>query len=78
MAREGANMNSASSQFFIVHQTSANNTASLDNKYAAFGMVTSGMQIIDKICYDVEEGSNGAVDKADQPVIKSISIHGHH
>lgn len=78
MAREGGNMDSASSQFFIVHQTSNNNTASLDGKYAAFGMVTSGMNIIDKICYDVEEGANGSVDKDDQPVIKSISIHASH
>ncbi len=78
MAREGGNKDSASSQFFIVHQTSTNNTKSLDEKYAAFGMVTSGMQIIDKICYDVEEGSNGAVNKADQPVIKSITIHSAH
>ncbi|MBO5440170.1 MAG: peptidylprolyl isomerase [Clostridia bacterium] len=75
MAREGADKDSASSQFFIVHKTSTNNTVSLDNKYAAFGMVTSGMQIVDKICYDVEEGSNGSVTKADQPVIKSITIH---
>lgn len=78
MAREGGNKDSASSQFFIVHQTSTNNTLSLDGNYAAFGMVTSGMQIVDKICYDVEEGSNGSVDKANQPIIKSISIHAEH
>jgi hypothetical protein len=36
------------------------------------------MQIVDKICYDVEEGANGAVDKANQPIIKSISIHAEH
>ena len=78
MAREGGNKDSASSQFFIVHQTSNNNSLSLDGNYASFGMVTSGMQIIDKICYDIEEGVNGAVDKADQPVIKSITIHESH
>ena len=77
MAR-GNDKNSASSQFFIVHKTSASNTSSLDNKYAAFGMVTSGMQIVDKICYDVEEGSNGSTPKADQPIIKSITSHGAH
>lgn len=75
MAREGNNMDSASSQFFIVHQTSASNSASLDGKYAAFGMVTSGMEIVDQICNDVIEGNNGSVNKADQPVIKSITIH---
>ena len=41
--------NSASSQFFIVTETSANNTASLDGKYAAFGRVTEGMEIIKQI-----------------------------
>ena len=78
MARGGSDMNSASSQFFIVHQTSNSNTLSLDGKYASFGMVTGGMQIVDKICYDVEEGSNGAVADADKPVIKSITIHPAH
>ena len=38
--------NSASSQFFIVTQTSANNTASLDGNYAAFGQVTDGMDVV--------------------------------
>ena len=78
MARESGNNDSASSQFFIVHQTSDNNSLSLDNNYAAFGMVNSGMQIIDKICYDIEEGANGAVEKEDQPVITKITIHGEH
>ena len=78
MAREGNNNDSASSQFFIVHQTSTNNSLSLDGNYAAFGMVTSGMRIVDKICYDVEEGSNGAVNDSDKPIIKSITIHAEH
>ena len=49
--------NSASSQFFIVHQDST----FLDGKYAAFGTVTSGMEVVDKICADtaVEEGRVG-------------------
>lgn len=41
--------NSASSQFFIVTETSANNTAFLDGKYAAFGKVTDGMDIIKRV-----------------------------
>ena len=41
--------NTASSQFFIVTETSTNNTASLDGKYAAFGRVTNGMDIVKQI-----------------------------
>ena len=41
--------NSASSQFFIVTETSANNSESLDGNYAAFGRVTDGMNIVKKI-----------------------------
>ena len=36
--------NSASGQFFIVSETSENNTNSLDGKYAAFGQVIEGME----------------------------------
>ncbi len=49
--------NSASSQFFIVTQTSENNSLSLDGKYAAFGKVTSGMRVVKKIA-SVETGAN--------------------
>ncbi len=66
--------NSASSQFFIVHKTSSH----LDGEYAAFGKVTDGMDVIDAICENVKYGYNGAVDEADRPVIKSITIHESH
>ena len=49
--------NSASSQFFIVTETSANNTASLDGKYAAFGQVTAGMDVVKAIAA-VSTGEN--------------------
>lgn len=62
---------SASSQFFIVHQDSED---SLDGKYAAFGHVISGMEVVDKICETVPQGYNGAVADSDKPVIKSITI----
>ena len=45
MAR-AMNPNSAGSQFFIMHKTSPH----LDGSYAAFGWVTSGIEIVDKIC----------------------------
>lgn len=37
--------NSASSQFFIMHKDSPH----LDGQYAAFGIVTDGMDVVDKI-----------------------------
>ena len=63
--------NSASSQFFIVHQDST----FLDGKYAAFGTVTSGMEVVDKICADTAvEDDNGTVVKNNQPVIEKITM----
>jgi len=70
MARAKA-YNSASCQFFIVHEDS---TESLDGKYAAFGHVISGMEVVDEICETVPQGYNGATDPDDQPIIKSIKI----
>lgn len=70
MARSSAK-DSASSQFFIVHK----DYPSLDGEYAAFGKVTSGMEIVDKICDSAKtEDSNGTVKKENQPVITSIKI----
>lgn len=63
--------NSASSQFFIVHQ----NSTFLDGQYAAFGTVTSGMEVVDKICADTAvEDDNGTVAKNNQPVIEKITM----
>ena len=50
MARSGYDMNSANSQFFIVLETSEDNSKLLDGKYAAFGKVRSGMKYIDMMC----------------------------
>lgn len=62
---------SASSQFFIMHE----NSASLDGQYAAFGHVTEGLEIVDKICGDtVVEDSNGTVLSENQPVIETIKV----
>lgn len=61
--------NSASSQFFIVHQDST----FLDGEYAGFGHVTEGMDIVDKICDNVKTtDDNGTVEKDNQPIIESI------
>lgn len=62
---------SASSQFFIMHQDGA----SLDGQYAAFGKVTEGMEIVDQICEKtpVVDG-NGKVEADKQPKIESIKV----
>lgn len=63
--------NSASSQFFIVQEDSPH----LNGEYAAFGHVTSGMEIVDAICEDVQvEDTNGTVLPENQPVIISIKV----
>ena len=63
--------NSASSQFFIMHRTSTH----LDGDYAAFGKVTEGMTVVDKIASETPViDNNGTVVKENQPVIKSIVI----
>lgn len=70
MARS-AMPNSASSQFFIVQEDSPH----LNGEYAAFGHVTSGMEIVDAICEDVQvEDTNGTVLPENQPVITSIKV----
>ena len=63
--------NSASSQFFIVHEDST----FLDGQYAGFGEVLEGMEIVDKICEDIKvEDDNGTVLKANQPIIEKITM----
>ena len=63
--------NGASSQFFIVHKDSPH----LNGDYAAFGVVTKGMDVVDKITESVPvTDGNGTVAKSNQPVIESIRL----
>ena len=63
--------NSASSQFFIVHA----DADFLDGQYAGFGHVTSGMEVVDKICEDARPiDNNGTIPKDKQPVIESVKV----
>jgi len=63
--------NSASCQFFIVHEDSD----FLDGNYACFGYVTEGMDIVDAICTAAEPtDDNGTIPASAQPVINSITI----
>ena len=73
MARRGDDYDSGSCQFFIVHETSLKNTMSLDDQYAAFGRVTSGMEVVDAIVDNaILIGSNGEV--GNPAVIESIVL----
>ena len=70
MARS-SDPDSASSQFFIVHEDSTY----LDGDYAVFGYVTDGMDVVDQICEDTEvEDGNGTVAAENQPVITAIRV----
>ena len=64
--------NSASSQFFIVHQ----DHFGLDDDYAVFGHVLSGMEVVDAIVTTAEvvPDSDGAVMPENQPVIHSARV----
>ena len=63
--------NSASSQFFIMVEDAPH----LDGMYAAFGHVTDGQDVVDKIAADaVPLDNNGIMAPEDQPVIESVKI----
>ena len=66
MARSAA-PDSAGSQFFIMHKTSPH----LDGSYAAFGKVTEGMDVVNKI-------AETATDYSDRPlqdqIMKSVTV----
>lgn len=59
--------NSATSQFFVMHETSPH----LDGEYAGFGGLVSGFDVLDKI-------ATSATDRADKPlkdiVIKAVMV----
>lgn len=71
MARANNNYDSASSQFFIT----VGDATWLDGYYAAFGRVTSGQDVVDKIAADAQPiDDNGTIPADQQPVIESIAI----
>ena len=62
---------SANSQFFIMHRDEPR----LDGKYAAFGRVTEGLEIVDAVCTASKPVDNdGSIAAENQPVIVSITI----
>ncbi len=58
--------NSAGSQFFLMHETSPH----LDGSYAAFGKVTEGLEVIDKIAQIPTDSSDRPLEPQ---VIKSMT-----
>lgn len=70
MARS-MNPDSASSQFFIVLETSPMVSASLDGKYAAFGIVTEGIEVVDEIAAVQTNAYDAPIQKV---VMKSVEI----
>ena len=69
MARS-SDFNSAGSQFFICH----GDPQFLDGAYAAFGMVTDGMDVVDELAETPVTDSNGSVSHDNMPVMLSITI----
>lgn len=70
MARSN-NYNSASSQFFIMHE----DYTGLDGMYACFGYVVEGIEVVDAICESAQPvDNNGTIPYAEQPIIDSITI----
>lgn len=70
MARSSA-YDSASSQFFIVHEDST----FLDRQYAVFGYVTEGMDVVDAVCESAQPtDDNGTIEADQQPVITSVTV----
>lgn len=62
---------SATSQFFIMHETSPH----LDGNYAAFGMVIEGLDVVDAICeFAKPTDGNGSIAADAQPVIRTITV----
>lgn len=63
--------NSASSQFFIVHEDST----FLDGGYAVFGYVTEGIEVVDAVCTAAKPvDNNGSISADAQPIMTSVTI----
>ena len=63
--------NSASSQFFITED----DATFLDGLYAAFGRVTEGMDVVERIAGEARPtDNNGSISPEDQPVMESVKI----
>ena len=72
MARNGFNMDSASSQFFICYRDCS---SFLDGQYAAFGEVTEGMEVVDSFLQiERSVGGDGAVSSPNTPIVIDSAV----
>lgn len=71
MAR-GGDPNSASSQFFLMHQDSP----SLDGQYSAFGKIVKGIEVVDEIVKTgpADPSANGSVPPAKAILLKKATL----
>ena len=76
MARGSHSYDSASSQFFICNSNS-DSVSALDGKYAAFGRVIYGMNVVDlitsKTAFEASD-MNGSIPKGVQAVISHVEV----
>lgn len=70
MARTPYDYDSATSQFFICLDDMT--ASGLDRQYAAFGFITEGMDIIDKIC--TETPVSDSIPENQRPIIETIRV----
>lgn len=61
--------NSASSQFFIMHQDSPH----LDGQYTAYGKVISGIEVVDKVANAPRDPRDNPNDKIEMKIVKISS-----
>ena len=60
--------NSASSQFFIMHQDAPH----LDGSYAAFGVVVDGIKVVDKIATTKTDYNDRPLEKVVMETIRRV------
>ena len=72
MARRDTQPDSAGSQFFLVH----GGGRSLDGSYAAFGRVTSGLEVLDELAaVPTKRGPDGQTSRPEEPpVIQAVRV----
>ena len=67
-ARQGHDINSASSEFFIVHGASPH----LDGQYSAFGKVIEGLEVVDRIAAAYDQRFPPGDPRGEKPVVDQV------